>query len=183
MAGATAAPDKKAPAKTEEKPVETGREPLWSRTGLLIMIAVWVATLAIGVGGVALFMGTPSATDVPARSEKEAGAGRAFGMIERVQVGLTDETGDRRTVTFNLLLDFGDNHEKARAELDQANFKNGLAYQAEEVLRGYTVRQVQERSFSREFGEAAKKRLNELYTKDGQDYVRDVLIQNLSVSG
>jgi flagellar basal body-associated protein FliL len=173
--------DKK-PEQAEEQPVEKGREPLWSRTGLLVMIGVWLLTLGVGVGGVVMFMGSPSATDVPARQADGKGVSRAFGLIERIQVGLMDETGERRTVTFNLLLDFGDRHEQARSELDQANFKNGIAYQAEEVLRGYSVRQVMERSFPREFGGAVKVRLNELYSRDGREYVRDVLVQNLSVS-
>lgn len=169
-------------SEADASPVQKGREPLWSKTGLLVMVCVWVLTLAIGIGGVALFMGTPSATDVPARAD-EHGAGRAFGMIERVQVGLTDEAGERKTVTFNLLLDFGDRADEARTEIERANFKNGIAYQAEDVLRGYTLRQVQERSFSREFGVAVRKRLNELYSKDGENFVRDVLVQNLSIGG
>ncbi|MCC6465565.1 MAG: hypothetical protein IT463_09530 [Planctomycetes bacterium] len=182
MAAAAEKAEAKKPAPEAEKPVAQTREPLWSKTGLLVMVAVWLLTLGLGVGGVLMFMGTPSATDAPATKGEGRGAGRTFGLIERVQASLPDENNEQRTVSFNLLLDFGDGDEMARAELEQGNFKTALAYQAEELLRGYTVRQITERSFSRDFGTHLKRHLNELYSKDGKEYVREVLVQNLAVS-
>lgn len=181
MANATKEPPA-AEAKTEDKPVERGSEPLWSRTGLLVMVAVWVLTLGLGIGGVMLFSAAPSATEAGADEESD-GPGRAYGMIERVQVSMQDSEGQMRTVTFNLLLDFGPSDEKSRAELEQANFKQVISYRAEDRMREYTVRQVAERSFPREFGESLEAYLNEIYARDGKKYVHDVLVQNLTISG
>lgn len=175
---------KKQPAetKTGDTPVERGNEPLWSKTGLLVMVSVWVATLGMGIGGVVLFSGAPSATRAGGAEEGD-GPGRAYGMIERVQVSLQDSEGQMRTVTFNLLLDFGPSDEQSRAELEQANFKQVISYRAEDRLREYTVRQVAERSFPREFGESLRAYLNEIYARDGEKYVHDVLVQNLIIGG
>ena len=168
--------------KSEEKPVAKGKEPLWSRTGLIIMVVVWMVTIGLGLGGVLLFASAPSATSAGLDKGKGQGA-RAYGIIERVQVAIPDQEGGMRTVSFNLLLDFGERDAKLRPELEQANFKAAISYQAEELLRGYSARQVAERNFAREFGAALRKHLNELYSRDGTEYVREVLVQNLSISG
>lgn len=174
--------EKSAPVKqTEDKPVARTREPLWSRNGLLIMIGAWVVTLGLGIAGVALFMGAPTATGATVQSDGR-GAGRAFGLIERVQVSVPDENNEMRTISFNILLDFGEGDDKSRAELEQGNFKAGLSYQAEELLRAYSVRQVTERAFAREYGAQLRRHLNELYSRDGRPWIREVLIQNLAVS-
>lgn len=169
--------------KTEQKPVEKGKEPLWSKNGLLIMIGVWVLTLGLGVGGVAVFMGSPTATGVGSDSDNDTGgSARKVGTIERVSVSLIDNQGQNRTVTFSLLLDFGENDEARRAELEQGDFKRVLSYHTEEEIRGETIRQVSERSFPRKFGVQLRDRFNELFSMDGVDFVRNVYVQNVAIS-
>lgn len=170
-------------AKTDEKPVEKGKEPLWSKNGLLIMIGVWVLTLGLGIAGVVLFMGAPTSTGVNPDAEGDSGgSARKVGTIERVSVSVVDQQGESRTVTFSLLLDFGEHDEARRAELEQGDFKRILSYRAEEAIRGYTVRQISENSFPRKFGADIRDRFNELFSMDGDDFVRSVYVQNVAVS-
>ncbi|MCC6573115.1 MAG: hypothetical protein IT462_04920 [Planctomycetes bacterium] len=173
---------KLAKAATEDvKPVEKPREPLWSTTGLIIMIAVWLVTLGLGIVGVMLFAGAPSAG--ASKAEPGKGAARSYGLVDNVRVTLPDDDGSTRVISFNLLLEFAGDAGKSAVELESGHFKHAISFQAEELLRGYSVRQASERSFARDFGAALKRQLNDLYGSTANEYVRAVLVQKLSIGG